>query len=244
MRCEVLDGPVELARRAADVVCRAAERKSGIVLGLPSGSTPIGLYRELTRRARAGEADFNAATAFAIDEFLGIARSHPATNTSYFREHLAAVRLRAVHAFDSATLDPNAECARFEARIQAAGGLDLLVLGIGVNGHIAFNEPGSPIDSRARRVALAAPTRAAYAQAFGDPEDVPAFGLTLGIAELLAARAVLLLASGIDKAEIVVQALEGPASDAVPASALQQRSDATVLLDRSAASRLTRYAAE
>ena len=226
------------------MVCRAVERKPVIVLGLPSGSTPVGLYRELARRAGAGEADFSAATAFAIDEFLGIAKGHPATNTSYFREHLAAVPLRAVHAFDSETQDPDAECARFAARMQAAGGLDLLVLGIGVNGHIAFNEPGSPFDSRARRVALQAPTRAAYAQAFGSLDDVPAFGLTLGMAELLAARAVLLLASGIDKAGIVAQALEGPASDAVPASALQQHSNATVLLDRPAASRLKRYAAE
>ena len=239
MRCDVTEDPEELARRAAGIVRRAFEAKTGAVLGLATGTTPLGLYAELAALARAGTADLRAVTAFAVDELHGVPRSHPATNASYFGEHLAGVTLRSRHVLDSASADPEAECAHFRWLIEAAGGLDLMVLGIGANGHIAFNEPGARYDSRAGRVALTETSRRVYAQAFGSLAATPAFGLTLGIADIVSAREVLLLASGTAKAEVVALALEGPVTEQMPASVLQKHAGLTVLLDRAAAARFS-----
>jgi glucosamine-6-phosphate deaminase len=244
MRIEIVEDAAALGRRTADLVSELARRKPACAIGLPSGATPAALYAELTRRVRGGEIDLSQAGAFAIDEFYGIPRGHPATNASYFREHLSPLALRAVHVLDSESADTGAECARFLQDIAAAGGLDLAVLGIGVNGHIAFNEPGAAFDSRARPVELAEPSREAYATAFGGIDRVPARGLTLGIADLMASRQVVLLASGAAKAAIVARALEGPLTEAVPASALQLHPNATALFDRAAAAEMRGYAAE
>jgi len=239
MRCDVADSPEALARRAADAVCRLVQRKPGAVLGLASGATPLALYAELAGRIAAGAADFRATTAFAVDELHGVPRGHPATNASYFARQLAGVPLRALHILDSEAAEPAAECARFRRLIEAAGGFDLVVLGIGANGHVAFNEPGRAFDARAGRVALADSTRRVYAPAFGSFEATPVFGLTLGVADIVSTRAVLLLATGAEKAEGVARALEGPVTEQVPASALQKHAGLTVLLDRAAASRLS-----
>lgn len=236
MRIEIVERPEELARRAADIVCEAVRERPNAVLGLASGATPLNLYAELARRAN--EIDFSRVAAFAVDELHGVPRGHPATNASYFREH--PVLKLDINVLDSETEYPESECARCSRLIEEAGGLDLLVLGIGRNGHLAFNEPGAPFDSRCRRVALDRSTREVYALRFGSLDATPAFGLTLGIADLLAARRVLLLAVGTDKAEAVANALEGPVTDRVPASALQRHDDCTVLLDREAAAKLSR----
>ncbi len=239
MRTHVAADEQDFARRAAGIVCNVVRGRPDAAIGLPSGDTPLGLYAELARRARAGQTDLQGVTAFAIDELYGVPLDHPATNASYFRRHLTEhVALRAFHVMDSTTAGPAVECARFRRLIDEAGGLDLVVLGIGLNGHIGFNEPGSPFDSRARQVPLTDTTRAAYVQLFGSAKATPAYGLTLGIADLLEARDVLLLATGVEKAEVVAQALEGPVTETLPASSLQGHLSLTVLLDRDAASRL------
>lgn len=240
MRCDVTDGPGGLARRAADAVCRVIGRKPDATLGLASGATPVGLYAGLAERARADNADLSTVTAFAIDELHGVPRAHPATNASYFARHLAGVSLRALQILDGEAVDPVAECARFRRHIEAAGGFDLVVLGIGTNGHVAFNEPGTPFDSRAGRVALAESTRRVYSPTFGAFDATPAFGLTLGIADIVSAREILLLASGAGKAESIAAALEGPVTEQLPASVLQKHAGLTVLLDRAAAASLAR----
>lgn len=239
MHIEIVEGLEELARRAADAVCALVRQKPDAVLGLASGATPRGLYAELARRGRDAAADFGRVTAFAVDELHGVPKDHPATNVSYFREQLTQhVPLRALHVMDSGAADAEAECVHFGQLIEEAGGLDLVVLGIGRNGHLAFNEPGSPFDSRARRVALAPTTREPYAQHFGSLDATPAFGLTLGMEDLLAPRDVLLLASGADKAEVVARTLQGPVAEALPASALRRHPRLTVLLDEDAAAQL------
>ncbi len=241
MRIDVVATAAEFARRAADLVCGLIQQRSSAVIGLASGRTPLGLYAELARRVGEGALDLSRATAFAVDELYGVRRDHPATNATYFRQHLTElIPLRALHLMDSEAEDAEAECARFLRLIEAAGRLDLAVLGIGLNGHIAFNEPGSPLDSHARKVALDRTTRATYARHFSSVDETPGFGLTLGVADLLAARSVLLLASGADKSAAVMNALEGPVSEAVPASALQRHGDLTVLLDQEAAALLRR----
>jgi glucosamine-6-phosphate deaminase len=237
MRIEVVES-AEFAARAADVVCAAVQAKPEIVLGLPTGRTPFGMYEELARHGAADEIDLSRATAFAIDELHGVPPDHPATNASYLSRALADIPLR-VHVMDSSAPDGDAECARFATLLAEAGGLALAIVGIGRNGHLAFNEPGSAFDSRARRVRLEETTREPYIEAFGSFQATPQFGLTLGMAELLAARSVLLLASGSDKASIVARALEGPVSEDVPASALQRHANVTVLLDRAAAAELS-----
>jgi glucosamine-6-phosphate deaminase len=243
MRIEIAESASDLARRAADVVCEVVEERRDATMALPSGSTPLEMYDELARRASAGVADLSGATVFAVDELYAIDPSHPATNASYFRRHVSGrITLRKLHVMRSDAAEPSNECARFVSLIELAGGLDLAVLGIGVNGHVAFNEPGSPFDSRARLVDLARSSREAYMEAFGSFGATPERGLTLGIADLMAARRVLLIADGEAKAAAVATALDGPVTESVPASALQQHRDALAVLDRMAASRLRRYA--
>jgi glucosamine-6-phosphate deaminase len=237
MRVLIAADAADLARRAADIIESLVRERPGAVLGLATGSTPLGLYAELSRRVAAGALDLHGVTVFAIDELHGVPRDHPATNASYCARELS-LPLSALHVMDSAAVDAQAECDRFRNAIERAGGLDIVVLGIGPNGHLAFNEPGSAFGSRARKVELAPSTREVYAPAFGSLEATPRFGLTLGLADLLAAREALLLASGADKAAIVARAIEGPVTPDVPASALQRHPNAAALLDPAAASRL------
>jgi glucosamine-6-phosphate deaminase len=239
MRIEIVAGEEALAVRAADIVCDAVRAQPTSALGLPTGGTPIATYAELSRRAAEERAGFSRATAFAVDEFLGVATMTRGTNSAFFRDHLR-VRLRALHVPDASPVDADAHIAAFADAIREAGGIDLCVRGIGVNGHIAFNEPGSGRASRARVVELARPSREAHAAAFGSLDAVPKRGLTLGIADLLESRAILVLASGAAKAVIVARPIEGPQSADVPASWLQSHSDVTWLLDESAATGLTR----
>jgi glucosamine-6-phosphate deaminase len=197
------------------------------------------MYAELSRRVAAGQIDVSHAAAFAVDELHGVPRTHPATNASYLARALKGVPLGEQHVMNSEAVDADAECARIASLLERAGGLDLAVLGIGRNGHLAFNEPGSAFDSHTRPVQLDNVTREPYVAAFGSFEATPELGLTLGMAELLGAREVLLLANGADKAWIVARALEGAVSVDVPASALQGHKDVTVLLDEEAGTGLS-----
>ncbi|MDE3095055.1 MAG: glucosamine-6-phosphate deaminase [Chloroflexota bacterium] len=223
-----------LARAAADLVCAAVDAKPDAVLGLPTGTTPIGMYRELERRSAAGEADFSGTVVYAIDEFAGVAPATPGTNRMFYRAHLR-LPVHALHVPDAGAPESEAHIAAFADAVRRAGGFDVCVLGVGANGHIAFNEPGSARDSRARVVELAKTSRQAHAAAFGGIERVPRQGMTLGIADLLEARTVLVLATGAAKAEIVRRAVDGPMTAAVPASWLQAHGDCTWLLDAAAA---------
>lgn len=236
MRVVVVENPETLAVAAADVVAAAVRTRPDGVIGLPSGETPLGLYRELARRVGAGALDLSRVTAFALDEFCGVPAGAPGTNAVYFAAHLT-VPLRALHIPRCDAPDPGAEGARFAALLRDLGTVDLVTLGIGTNGHIAFNEPGSPFDSRTRVVPLTEETRRAHAEAFGAIDRVPRQGLTIGIADILEARRVLLLASGAAKAAILARALRGPETPDVPASALRRHRDLTVIADREAAPR-------
>lgn len=237
MSIEIVADEAALARRAADVICDAVRRKPDAVLGLPTGATPIATYLELAKRAADGACDFRRATAFAVDEFAGAGRTSPGTNSFYYRQYLR-MGMRALHIPNPAAAHPDEHIRAFADAVRRAGGFDLCVLGIGVNGHIAFNEPGSGHDCRARTVDLTPESRRAHAATFGSLDAVPARGMTLGVADLLESRAILVLASGAHKAAIVAQAIEGAASADVPASWLQSHGDATWLLDEAAASAL------
>jgi glucosamine-6-phosphate deaminase len=237
----VLPSPAEVSEAASRMVVETLAARPDAVLGLAAGNTPRPVYADLVRRHRAGELSFSRALAFTLDEYLGLPPGHPASfRAELARELLARVDLpaAAAHAPDAEAPDRAAACARYEAAIAAAGGFDLILLGIGANGHVAFNEPGAPFDSRTRVVTLTEETRAASRAVFGDAPP-PREALTIGIATILEARRVVLIATGAGKAAAIAGAVEGPVTERLPASALRRHPNATVIVDGAAASLLT-----
>jgi glucosamine-6-phosphate deaminase len=239
MRIQVVADERALAVVAADVICEAVQSREDSVMALPTGITPIHAYAEIASRVARGIADLGGVTVYAVDEFVGVTAATPGTNTVFYRDHLT-FPLRALHVPDPSAEDPDEHIRSFALAIERDGGIDFCLLGVGVNGHVAFNEPGSARDSRARVVDLAPSSREVHAATFGSPDAVPDRGMTLGIADLMAARTVLVLASGAHKAPIVRDAIEGPETAGVPASWLREHGDLTWLLDEAAASRLSR----
>lgn len=238
MRLLVAADYAGLSREAARWVARRILEKPDLVLALPTGETPLGLYRELVRLHQEGLLDFAGVTAFNLDEYLGLPPGHPASFRAYMeRNFWGHVNLRpeARHIPNSLPEDAEAECRRYEARIQEAGGLDLAVLGLGKNGHIAFNEPGTPWESRTHVAELSEETRREEASRFGGLAHVPKRAITMGIRTLMNAREILLLVSGEEKAPVLARALEGPVTPAVPASVLQLHPNLRVMVDRAAA---------
>jgi glucosamine-6-phosphate deaminase len=232
-----------LARAAAERVAEALARNPRPVLGLPTGRTPVRLYRELVSLHAAGRADFSHATTFNLDEFLGIQPSHPGSYRTFMQQHLfdhVNLPPERIHFLNGASDDPDAECRRYEDKIAAVGGIDLQILGIGTNGHIGFNEPARELAARTHRVRLKAETRRANAALFGaDPERVPAEALSMGMGTIMQARTILLLATGKSKARSVARLLDGIVTTKVPASFLQLHADVDILLDEPAAAEIS-----
>jgi glucosamine-6-phosphate deaminase len=234
----------EAAALAADTIARLMSRKPEAALGLATGSSPLGVYDELARRVRAGTMTVAHARGFLLDEYVGLPRGHEQSYRSVIhRDLISRVDLdpARVHAPDGTAADLESECAAYEEAIARAGGVDLQLLGVGTDGHIAFNEPGSSLASRTRIKTLTGQTRRDNARFFGgDPDAVPRHCLTQGIGTIMEARHLVLLASGAAKAEAVRQLVEGPVSASWPATALQLHRHVTVLLDPDAATRLAR----
>jgi glucosamine-6-phosphate deaminase len=228
-----------LARTLATEIVRAIADKPDLVLGLPTGRTPIRLYHELGVRHGKGEADFSRVTTFNLDEFLGVDPGHPGSYRAFMQEHLFSrvnVPEERINVLNGAALDPAAECARYERAIADAGGIDLQLLGIGTNGHIGFNEPARELVGATHRVVLKASTRRSNAALFGgDGEQVPREALSMGMATILRARRIILIATGKSKAGCVDRAVNGPITTKLPASFLQLHRDVELLLDEAAA---------
>ena len=238
----VVTDKTEVARYGADLVAALVRNKPDAVLGLAAGATPEGLYAEMVN-LHAGGLDFSRVTVFDLDEYHGLPPGHPAAFARSLRahliDHLNLSPLR-VHLLEDRLSEPLSPlCAEYERLIRQAGGIDLQLLGLGRNGHIAFNEPGSDFASRTRPVDLSETTRAANRAAFASGEAVPTTAVTMGIGTILEARRILLLATGLDKAEAVAASIQAPPTPQIPASALQGHPDTLFLLDRMAASRLT-----
>jgi glucosamine-6-phosphate deaminase len=236
----ILPSADAVAAAGAEAVARLVAAKPGAVLGLPTGSTPRPVYAELVRRHRDEGLSFARATTFNLDEYLGVPPTHPGSfrhymETTFFR-HVDLPPSRA-HVPDGLAADVPAACAAYEAAIAAAGGLDLVLLGLGEDGHIAFNEPTSSFASRTRIKTLSAASRAANQAAFGT-DPIPDHVITMGIATILSARRVVLLAHGSRKAAAFAAMVEGPVTSMVPASALQLHASATVVCDEAAATGL------
>ena len=242
MQIRVFPDEYQLARDLAELIAGALRRRPNLVLGLPTGRTPIALYAELVRRARAGAIDFSRATTFNLDEFLGLPATHPGSYRQFMERHLFAhvgLSEPRVHFLDGTAPDPAEECARYERAIEAAGGIGLQVLGIGSNGHIGFNEPASELAARTHAVRLRPETRRANAEFFGgDIAQVPEQALSMGMATILHAERLVLIATGERKAECVRRMIDGPLTTELPASFLQVHRDALVMLDAPAGARL------
>ncbi len=233
-----------IAVLVADAVEELVRARPSAVLGLATGSSPLPVYDELARRHRAGTSpSYQQVTAFLLDEYVGLPPGHAQAYRSVIEREVVArldlpvERLHAPDA-DSARL-PDAG-ARYEALIAEPGGVDLQLLGIGADGHLAFNEPGSSLASRTRLKTLTARTRADNARYFSHPDEVPRHVLTQGLGTILDARHLVLVAVGSPKASAVALAVEGPLSASCPASVLQLHPHVTVLLDADAASALER----
>ncbi len=242
MRLVVTKDYESLSFEAARLVAREFLVKPDLVLALPTGDTPKGMYQFLVRLYQEGLLDFSQAKTFNLDEYLGLPPNHPQSFRSYMHQHLwnlVNLRQESIHIPNSLPHDPEAECRRYEELIEKTGGIDLAVLGLGKNGHIAFNEPGTPFESLTHVALLSTETRKQKAQAFGGIENVPMRAITMGIKTIMRARKILLLVSGRQKAEVLVQALLGPVTPEIPASVLQLHPELTVVADKEAAAKLS-----
>jgi glucosamine-6-phosphate deaminase len=227
-----------VAGRIADAVAARPE----IVLGLATGRTPVAAYEELRRLHRTGNVNFARVTTFNVDEFAGIPPDHPGSFRTFMERHLfSGINLAParIHFLNGAAADLDAECARYERAIDVAGGIGLQLLGIGSNGHIGFNEPGTELMTHTHRVRLADSTRRDNAALFGgDASQVPAEAVSMGVGTILGARTLVLVATGERKAQCIQGAVRGPLTTHLPASFLQLHGNVELYLDRPAASRL------
>jgi glucosamine-6-phosphate deaminase len=242
MHIRIFQSAQAAAHALAKAISRALAKHPALVLGLPTGRTPVPLYRELARLGRDGAVDFSRAATFNLDEFLGIDAADPRSYRGFMQRHLfAQVNLRPgrIHFLDGMNEDVDAECDRYERAIRRAGGIDLQILGLGQNGHIGFNEPGHALVARTHRVRLTHATRAANAALFeGRIASVPREALSMGMVTILHAARIVMLATGASKARCVERMINGPLTTQLPASFLQLHSNVEVWLDRPAAERL------
>ncbi len=243
MEVIILPDAESVGKEAARQIAKLIRRKPNCVLGLATGSTPIPCYQEIIKMHKEEGLDFSLVTTFNLDEYYPIDPRHPQSYRYFMDEqlfnHINIDKARTFVPYGLAP-DPYEHCVWYEEQIKKAGGIDLQILGIGHNGHIAFNEPGSSLASRTRVKTLTKETIEANARFFDRPEDVPRYAITMGIGTILEAKEIILLANGEGKADAVAKAIEGPVSSMCPASALQLHPRATFIIDEAAASKLQR----
>jgi glucosamine-6-phosphate deaminase len=244
MRVRIFISPDAVARALARHIAGALAANPALVLGLPTGRTPIPLYRELVRLHRAGHADFSRATTFNLDEFLGLSARDPRSYRAFMQRHLfdhVNFSPRRIHVLNGVAGNVARECDRYERAIDRAGGIDLQLLGLGTNGHIGFNEPARALVARTHCTRLKPASRRANAPLFGNRiSAVPREALSIGMATILHAKRIVLLATGATKARCVERMIEGPVTPRLPASFLQLHRNAELWVDRAAGGNLIR----
>lgn len=242
MLVTVLENYDAMSREAARFVADRIRKKPNLVLGLATGSSPLGMYKELIRMHRDEGLDFSKVTTFNLDEYVGLPPSHDQSYHFFMQENLFKhinVDARHIHVPQGMAKDIDLFCDWYETRMRELGGIDLQVLGIGANGHIAFNEPGSSLGSRTRIKTLTGTTRMDNARFFKTKEEVPRYAITMGVGTIMDAKQLLLVANGTGKADAVREAVEGPLTAMCPASIIQMHRLAFVFLDKAAATKLT-----
>src|SRR4030081_1461412 len=242
MRVRLFGTANALARACARDIARALSARPGLVLGLPTGRTPIPLYRELVRLHQNGRVDFSRATTFNLDEFLGLDARDPRSYRAFMQRHLLDhinVAPRRIHFLNGAARDVSRECDRYERAIRRAGGIDLQILGLGMNGHIGFKEPARALVARTHCTRLTPGTRRANAALFGGRVSaVPREALSMGMATILQAERIVLVATGASKSRCVERMIDGPVTPRLPASFLQLHRHTEVWVDGAAAANL------
>jgi glucosamine-6-phosphate deaminase len=227
----------ELHQTGASYIADLVRSHPRSVLGLATGGTPIGIYEELVRKHKQEQLSFRGVTTFNLDEYVGLAADHPQSYRAYMAQQLFRhidVPQDRIHIPNGLAAEPESECRRYDQLIEDAGRIDLQLLGLGHNGHIGFNEPGTALIGKTHVVELAADTRKANARFFSSEEEVPTHALTMGVGAILQAKTIVLVVKGADKAEIVQRALFGPITTDCPASLLQTHAGLVVLLDTEA----------
>jgi glucosamine-6-phosphate deaminase len=230
-----------VCEETAGIILQSWRKKNSLVLGLPTGKTPVGLYERLVGLYERGEMDFSQVVTFNLDEYLGLDENHPQSFAQYMDSHLfrhVNIKQENTHLLSGRPPDIEEHCRLYERKIRSQGGIDIQVLGIGLDGHIAFDVPSSSLFSRTRLLTLTRETVEANTPLYENKADVPRFCLTMGVGTILESKMVILMASGRDKAEIVAKAIEGPVTASVPASALQLHPQAKFVIDEEAATEL------
>lgn len=243
MRVVIESDADAVSRRAARFVADLVRRKPDCVLGLATGSTPLGIYRELIRMHQEEGLNFSQVTSFNLDEYVGLDSSHDQSYRYFMEENLFRhinIDRSKTHVPDGLATDLGEYCEQYEEMIREAGGIDLQVLGIGRDGHIAFNEPGSSLGSRTRLKSLTGETITDNARFFASEDKVPRLAITMGVGTILESHQCLLLALGSSKAQAVQGTIEGPVTAQVTASALQLHRDVIAVIDEEAGAWLTR----
>ena len=227
----------QAAELAADRYAELLKNKPSAVLGFATGSTPLALYRELIKRYQKGELSFRQATSFNLDEYVGLDCSNPQSYRYFMNKNLfEQIDIPLEHTFVPDGNDCSQQsAAAYDEKIRALGGIDLQLLGVGRNGHIGFNEPGTSFDSLTHRVQLSRSTREANARFFSSIDEVPSEAVSMGIKTVMNARSILLFAQGEEKAEVIQKAVYGPVTEKVPASILQLHPFVELFLDPEAA---------
>jgi len=244
MEIIITDDYKAMSLAAGQLVIKQAEKDKNTVLALPTGNTPIGLYENLVQAVNRKIVSFNGVKVFILDEYVGLRKTDPASYHFFMADKLLGridVKEKNVFIPDGQAEDLNEECAGYEDSIKKCGGIDLLILGIGLNGHLAFNEPGSDFNSKTRVVKLTEQTRRSNAAYFDKPSQMPLSAITIGLGTIMKAEKIVLLASGEKKAAIVRLAIEGKITKFVPASILQTHKNLTVIFDKGAAEQLTAH---
>lgn len=231
----------EMSTEAAKQVASLVRKKPDCVIGFATGSTPLGLYKELIRMHKEEGLDFSKVVSFNLDEYVGLPPNHPESYHYFMWENLFKhinINPSNVHIPMGMAKDIDAFCEWYEQKIIEHGGIDLQILGIGANGHIAFNEPGSSLGSRTRIKTLDEKTRMDNARFFNSMDEVPKYAITMGVGTIMEAKRLLLLANGIKKADAIKATVEGPIMAKYPATIVQLHRYATVIIDKEAASKL------
>mgnify|MGYP002902044209 FL=1 len=230
----------ELSLRAAEVMLAVVKEKPDAVLGLATGTTPLGLYQRLIRDHAENGTDYSRVRTVNLDEYKGLPKSHPQSYAYFMRKNLfdgLQIAPEQTDIENGMAEDEGAECARYDALLEQLP-RDIQLLGLGSNGHIAFNEPNTSFGSRTHVVTLAESTVKDNARLFDDISEVPRAAFTMGISQIMRAKKILILASGKNKAEAVYKMVKGDVTEAVPASVLQLHPDCTLILDKEAAAKL------
>jgi glucosamine-6-phosphate deaminase len=244
LRVIILPEAQAASRRAARFVADLVRKQPNCVLGLATGGTPLLLYKELIRLHREEGLDFSGVTTFNLDEYVGLGPAHPQSYRHFMQANLfdhLNIDVNRTHVPDGRALDFEKYCAQYEQLIRDAGGIDLQILGVGSDGHIAFNEPGSSLGSRTRLKTLASETIRDNARFFGGEDKVPRLAVTMGVGTILESRRCLFLAFGANKAQAVRDTVEGPITAQVTASALQLHREVIGIFDEAAARLLVRH---